>query len=344
MFLTDVMPILRADAEELAGNRHADIEQLLQLLPGALSGAKAASTMKRYTPAWEYFRQWCAGRDLPFLPAAPLTVALYLLKLTQTAKSFSTVKMASAAIAAFHSFASQAEVTRAPIVAAIREHARRILPAGDNRKEPISFEKVEEACKVLAERSSDRLRNLSLAAAISLGFCGFLRYDDLAHIRVEGLTQSSDGSSLKIILDKRKNDQYRSGSVITVTTIDDSYACPVKLTAILIEHAGLVDGDRPLFSAVEKHEGREVYGSTPISYQSLRRGVLQVFQEVGLPVERFGTHSMRSGGATLAANSGVPDRLWMEHGGWRSFRSAVGYVKTSSEVKASVTKAMFTRT
>ena len=38
------------------------------------------------------------------LPAAPLTVALYLLKLTQTANSFSTVKLASAAIAAFHSF------------------------------------------------------------------------------------------------------------------------------------------------------------------------------------------------------------------------------------------------
>ena len=90
----------------------------------------------------------------------------------------------------------------------------------------------------------------------------------------------------------------------------------------------------PLFSAVSVHEGQKVYGSTPISYQSLRKGDLEVFQEVGL-------HSLRAGGAALAANSGVSDRLWMEHGGWRSFRSAVGYVKTSSEVKAGVTKAMF---
>ena len=58
-------------------------------------------------------------------------------------------------------------------------------------------------------------------------------------------------------------------------------------------------------------------------------------------MQKFGLHCLRAGGATLAANSGVSDRLWMEHGGWRSFRSAVGYVKTSSEVKASVTKAMF---
>ena len=337
MLLTDVMPILRADVKELAGNRHADIEQLLQLLPEALSGAKADSTMRRYVPLWGYFRDWCTGHDLPFLPAAPLTVALYLLKLAQTANSFSTIKLASAA---FHSFASQTEVTRAPIVAAIREYARRTLPSGDNRKEPIPFDKVEEACWVLAERPSGRLRNLSLAAAISLGFCGFFRYDDLAHIRVGGITMSSDGASMEIFLESRKNDQYRQGSHILLSAMN-SYACPVQLTAMLIQNAGLVDGSRPLFSAVSVHEGQEVYGSTPISYQSLRKGVLEVFQEVGLPVQKFGLHSLRAGGATLAANSGVSDRLWMEHGGWRSFRSAVGYVKTSSEVKASVTKAMF---
>ena len=47
MLLTNVMPILRTDVKELPGNRHADIEQLLQLLPEVLSGAKAGSTMRR---------------------------------------------------------------------------------------------------------------------------------------------------------------------------------------------------------------------------------------------------------------------------------------------------------
>jgi len=211
------MPILRADAQELAANRHANIEQLLQMLPAALSGAKASSTMKRYTLAWGYFKKWCAGHDLSFLPALPLTVALYLLKLTQTANTFSTVKVASAAIAPFHSFASQPEVTRSPVVAAIREHARRNLRAGDNRKEPLPYDKVVEVCKLLAERPSGRLRNLLLAAVISLGFCGFLRYDDLAHIKVKGILLSSDGASMEISLESRKIDQYREGSKILVT-------------------------------------------------------------------------------------------------------------------------------
>ena len=112
--------------------------------------------MRQYVPSVGYFRDWCTGHDLPFLPAAPL----YLLKLAQTANSFSTIKLASAAIATFHSFVSQTEVTRAPIVAAIREYARRTLPSGDYRKEPIPFDKVEEACWVLADRPSGRLRDL----------------------------------------------------------------------------------------------------------------------------------------------------------------------------------------
>ena len=94
MLCTDVRPILRADVKELAGNRHADIDQLLQLLPEALSGAKAECTMRRYAPLWRYFRDWCTGHDLAFLPAAPLTVALYLLKLAQTANvEFSAVRL-----------------------------------------------------------------------------------------------------------------------------------------------------------------------------------------------------------------------------------------------------------
>ena len=57
--------------------------------------------MRWYVPLWGYSKDWCTGRDLPFLPVALLTVALYLLKLAQTAKPFSTIKLAFAAIAAY---------------------------------------------------------------------------------------------------------------------------------------------------------------------------------------------------------------------------------------------------
>ena len=40
-------------------------------------------------------------------------------------------------------------------------------------------------------------------------------------------------------------------------------------------------------------------------------------------------HSLRSGGATAAANAGVLDRLFKRHGRWRSESAKDGYVKDS---------------
>ncbi|KAK9918656.1 hypothetical protein WJX75_005689 [Coccomyxa subellipsoidea] len=68
---------------------------------------------------------------------------------------------------------------------------------------------------------------------------------------------------------------------------------------------------------------------------SHERGFLWILQA------KYGLHSLRSGGATLAANSGVQDSLWMEHGGWKSERAARGYIKTSVASKLSVNHSMF---
>ncbi|XP_033729279.1 uncharacterized protein LOC117318361 [Pecten maximus] len=41
----------------------------------------------------------------------------------------------------------------------------------------------------------------------------------------------------------------------------------------------------------------------------------------------FGLHSFRAGGASAAANHGIPDRLFKKHGRWRSETAKDGYVK-----------------
>lgn len=43
----------------------------------------------------------------------------------------------------------------------------------------------------------------------------------------------------------------------------------------------------------------------------------------------FGLHSLRLGGATLAANLGVPDRLFKQHGQWKSENVQDGYIDDS---------------
>ena len=46
---------------------------------------------------------------------------------------------------------------------------------------------------------------------------------------------------------------------------------------------------------------------------------------------QFGLHSLRAGGASAAANAGVPDRLFKRHGRWRSKAAKDGYIKDSEE-------------
>ena len=46
--------------------------------------------------------------------------------------------------------------------------------------------------------------------------------------------------------------------------------------------------------------------------------IRRLLKRIGLKLELYGLHSMRSGGASLAAALGLPDRLIMCHGGWRS--------------------------
>ena len=52
-------------------------------------------------------------------------------------------------------------------------------------------------------------------------------------------------------------------------------------------------------------------------------------KQLGYPAEQFGLHSLRAGGASVAANANVPDRLFKQHSRWKSENAKDGYVEDS---------------
>ena len=62
--------------------------------------------------------------------------------------------------------------------------------------------------------------------------------------------------------------------------------------------------------------------------------------ELGCNPSVFGLHSMRAGGATQAANVGIPNRLFKRHGRWKSKNAKDGYIEDSLEQRLSVTKQL----
>ena len=72
----------------------------------------------------------------------------------------------------------------------------------------------------------------------------------------------------------------------------------------------------------------------------MRELFLAKLRELGFDASKYGLHSLRSGGASAAANAGVPDRLFKRHGRWWSESAKDGYVKDSHGALMSVSQRL----
>ena len=60
--------------------------------------------------------------------------------------------------------------------------------------------------------------------------------------------------------------------------------------------------------------------------------VLQAFVELGYPKNLFGFHSLKAGGASVAAKAGVSDRPFKRRGRWwKTHQAKDGYLKDKLE-------------
>ena len=70
-----------------------------------------------------------------------------------------------------------------------------------------------------------------------------------------------------------------------------------------------------------------------MSYTIFREFFLEKLENIGLNTSKLGLHSLRSGVATEAANSGVCDRLFKKHGRWKSECAKDRYVKEDNNIR-----------
>ena len=117
-----------------------------------------------------------------FLPADPVVFTLYIMPLIQQTRSVSSVNSAVYGVSWAHKRSGYQELSEYPVVKQVVDAARRILARPAKRKEPLSSVLVR---KVISRLEKGNLGDLQLAALFSLGFFGFLRWDDLRHLSVD---------------------------------------------------------------------------------------------------------------------------------------------------------------
>ena len=86
-----------------------------------------------------------------------------------------------------------------------------------------------------------------------------------------------------------------------------------------------------------KGECKLIYKNKPLSYKRARETVVARLKEV-CGETNIGLHSLRAGGASMAANTSVNERCWKRHGRWKSDSAKDRYVQDSIEKRLEVTK------
>ena len=321
----------------VAGIVNSTFDRLSTKMADFLVNSKSDNTSAKY---FNYFRKWehfITAQGGSALPASPIHVALYLTDLIDKQYSFSVVSSSLYSIKWAHSLKNCTDPTNNAFVRNLLESAKRSQTKHSTKKQPFTSESLISLCMKYAD-STDVLivRDLCM---IVLGFSAFLRYDEISNIHCNDVTIYDDYFSLYI--HKSKTDQYRFGNEIVVSK-GISAACPhAMLTRYLALTEQSLMSHFYLFRPCFRSEGvsRLVSVDKPLSYTRARECLVSRLKEVAGDLN-LGLHSLRSGGATAAANAGVNDRCLKRHGRWKSETSKDGYAADSLERRLEVTKML----
>ena len=313
-----------------------DLKKLAAGLPATVLQSKATSTTKKYLGGFRRWKQWATEHKISVLPADACHVALYLQHLGEERNSKSAVEEAVHCLAWVHSVAGISSPTSDPLVRNTLDGLKRMLAKPVQKKAPFSLQMLQAIAQ--DTNRDDNLASIRLATICLLAFAGFLRYDELANIKPCDLQLSQSHATIRI--PKSKTDQLRQGNEVVIARTG-SETCPVTMLEKYIRRAKIdLSSELYLFRPIVGSKVQRLRDSGQLTYTRLRELLKTKLEELGYPSTEFGVHSLRAGGATAAAGSGVSDRLFKRHGRWRSETAKDGYVEDSLEQRLLVTEQL----
>ena len=315
-----------------------ELKELALSLPMIVVQGKAPATITKYSGAYSRWKRWASGRqNVPILLAKPVHVALYLSYLAQTANTAAPLIEAVNALSWVHCMATVEDATTHPLVVQVLAGAKRLLAHKVTKKEPI---KPEHLLRLVEEFGGENatLADIRALTFCFLGYAGFLRFDELSKLRVCDISIYKE--HMEIFIESSKTDQLRQGATVVIAHTG-SRLCPVAMLERYLRAASVELGASEQFlfrGIVHSKNGMRLREKGGLSYTIVRETVLDKFQAIGLDKKQYGLHSLRAGGATAAANAGVPDRMFKRHGRWRSENAEDGYVADSLHSRLQVSK------
>ena len=303
-----------------------DIKALQEETLLNLQSSKANNTVRAYKSDFKDFGIFCAQNGFKTLPSEPKIVALYLTHLSTKDAKMSTLKRRLVSIGVIHKLKGHYLDTKHPAIIENIMGIKRRKGSIQKGKKPILISRLKEIINLIDKQDREEIKKLRDRSIILVGFSGGFRRNEIVSLDYDDLDFVPEG--LKINLRRSKTDQFGEGFTKALPYFNKSQYCPVVSLKKWINISKITSG--PVFRRFSK-------GSKLLNHRLTDQTVALLIKEylklAGIDSKNYSGHSLRSGFATSAAESGVEERSIMAMTGHKSTEMVRRYIKEANLFK-----------
>ena len=303
-----------------------DIKRLEEETILNLEHSKAPNTIRAYQSDFSDFQFFCAKNGFRSIPSEPKVVSLYLTHLSTKDAKMSTLKRRLVSIGVIHKLKGHYLDTKHPAIIENIMGIKRRKGSIQKSKKPILINHLKQLIDVIDEQNNEDIKKLRDRSIILIGFSGGFRRNEIVSLDYDDLDFVEEG--LKIQIRRSKTDQFGEGSVKALPYFNSSKYCPVISLKNWIEISKIESG--PLFRRFVK--GSKL-SKNRLTDQTVALLIKEYLNLAGINSKNYSGHSLRSGFATSAAESGAEERSIMAMTGHKSTDMVRRYIKEANLFK-----------
>ena len=302
-----------------------DLKSLHEETLNNLKISKATNTLRAYKSDFKDFAAFCSKHEFNPLPTEPKIVSLYLTHLSKQSK-ISTLKRRLVSISMIHKLKGHYLDTKHPIIIENLMGIKRVKGSIQKGKKPLLINHLKLIIHTIDQQKIDEIKKSRDKSIILIGFGGGFRRTELVSIDHEDLEFVSEG--VKITIKRSKTDQFGEGMIKGLPYFSNELYCPVVNLKKWLELSNIKSG--PIFRRFTK--GLSIT-SNRLTDQSVVLLIKNYLNLAGIENSNYSGHSLRSGFATVAAESGADERSIMAMTGHKTTQMVRRYIREANIFK-----------
>ena len=303
-----------------------DIKALQEETLLNLQSSKANNTVRAYKSDFNDFGIFCAQNGFKSLPSDPKIVSLYLTHLSTKDAKMSTLKRRLVSIGVIHKLKGHYLDTKHPAIIENIMGIKRRKGSIQKAKKPILINNLKLIINAIDQQNKQEIKKFRDRSIILIGFSGGFRRNEIVSLDYDDLDFVPEG--LKINIKRSKTDQFGEGFTKALPYFDSSQYCPVVSLKNWLDISKITSGSvfRRFLKGSKLSENR-------LTDQTVAILIKEYLNLAGINSKNYSGHSLRSGFATSAAESGVEERNIMAMTGHKSTEMVRRYIKEANLFK-----------